>query len=66
MILAILGDFDPKYVASKIRCRRIVIILLLVNRMLKETSRLESVFYVVAKYFGRLPEAVELSEVERF
>ena len=34
--------------------------------LLTETSRLESVFYVLTKYFGRLPEAVELSEVERF
>ena len=38
----------------------------LINRMFMETLRLESVFYVLAKYFGRLPEAVELSEVERF
>ena len=37
-----------------------------INRTLTQTSRLESVFYALTKYFGQLPEAVELSEVERF
>ena len=37
-----------------------------INRMFTESSRLESVFYVLEKYFGRLPEATELSEDERF